>query len=204
MEYIKHRSTIFSFLSDLIILSGLFFFNWNSTRIMIFICLDIEVMIFFFFIFMKFENEINNYFSLLIGFILLSSLMYVYFLSILSIPSEFFQTRPVNIKTQNVIDLFYPFYDLATFLVLSGTGHFIVIRKLTHVINNTDSEWFSMKSVIYRMLMVPVTLLIGGWIALLLRSNILTTSCIFFLIVKDITEYWKFQALMKMKITTDE
>ena len=203
IKYIRHKSTILSFISDAVILSGVFFFGWSPVRVIAFICLDIEVMIFFFFVFMKYEKEIRDYFSLLFGFTILSIMVLSYFYLLLSLQSDFNLTHRPNLKFDDVINLFSPYYDVAFFILVSGMYHGQIIRNLIKVKNNTDSEAFSLKSILYRMLMIPVTFFIAGYISLLLNTNIYATSFVFFLVMKEIADYWKFKALMKLNIVTE-
>src|SRR5258705_11716090 len=79
LDYFKHKSTIYSFLSDMIILSGVIAFQWNMSRILTLLFIDVEFMIIFFFIFLVRTKDIWEPFSFLLGLFILSALLFVYF-----------------------------------------------------------------------------------------------------------------------------
>jgi len=54
--YLKSKGTILSLIGDLIILSGIIFYNWNPLRAIGFICLDVEIMVILYIIFLQIEE----------------------------------------------------------------------------------------------------------------------------------------------------
>src|ERR1017187_10837616 len=118
INYLKHKATIYSFLSDLIVLGGALFFNFNAIRCYGFFCMDIVIMILFFVIYMKEVNEIEDYLSMLVSFCFFLLLMYIfYFDMVMDIGKYIGMSWEEEHSLKSDINIFYPYYDIGVFLV---------------------------------------------------------------------------------------
>jgi len=194
-NYLKSKGTILSLIGDLIIFSGVVFFNWNALRAIGFICLDVEIMVILFIIFMNIEEPISGALIKLGGIIIFSSLLLGFFATVLEL-QEYFGVRMTQHKIiSDTARLFYPYYDISLFATLSTFAHLDTIIRLRKVPESMDKYKFQVKAVFFRMLMIPATLIVGGYMALILGLNTYTVPLLAFLAVKEILEYWKFKSL---------
>jgi hypothetical protein len=199
LDYIKAKSTLYALVSDMILLGGVFFLHWSAQRAIAFIFLDIEIMIFFFFIFLKLEDEITDYLSLLMAFSLFSVFVLVDFYSLNGLKELFNNVEP-KYRFKDIPELLFPYYDVGFFVVVAGFGYAHTVKDLVKVKETNSTEWFEIKSVIYRLISVPVIFLAGIYLSLMLESNVFFTSLVLFICVREAVEYWKFKTLRKLKI----
>jgi hypothetical protein len=101
------------------------------------------------------------------------------------------------------MDIFYPYYDIGIFLVFSYLANLHITKQVLSVKQSNNTEFFEFKSVIFRMMMVPASLFIAVYIRMLFKLNINIAPVISFIILKNILEYWKFKALMRLKIKVE-
>ena len=188
-------------MSDLIVLGGALFFNFNAIRCYGFFCLDIVMMILFFVIYMKEVNEIEDYLSMLVTFCFFLLIMYIfYFDMVMDIGKYIGITFEEENSLKADINIFYPYYDIGIFLVFSFLGNLHITRLLLKIKSSEKTGFFEVKSVIYRMMMVPASLFIAVYLRMIFKLNINVAPIISFIVLKNILEYWKFKTLMKLKV----
>ena len=199
-SYLKSKGTILSLIGDMIIFSGVAFFNWNALRAIFFICLDVEIMVILYIIFLQIEEPISGAMIKLGGVIIFTSLMFGYCFSLTQI--QYYYNVQVSDKKlwSDFVKLLYPYYDVSLFVVLSAFAHIDTIIRLRKVPESMDKYKFQVKAICFRMLMIPATLIIGGFMSVLLRFDVYTAPVLCFLAVKEILEFWKFKALTALHI----
>ncbi|SRR5258705_7231448 len=199
-SYLQSKGTILSLIGDMIILSGVVFLNWNAARAIVFICLDVEIMVILYIIFLKIEEPISGAMIKFGGVIIFTSLMFGYCFSIMQIQYD------VNVSDKKLWsdfkNLLYPYYDISLFVILSAFAHIDTIIKLYKAPESMAKYKFQVKAVIYRMLMIPATLIAGGFISAFFGLNVYTAPLLAFLVVKEILEYWKYKALTQLSVTS--
>ena len=198
-SYLKSKGTILSLVGDMIIFSGVVFFNWNAARAIGFICIDVYVMVIIYLLFMKIEEPISGSIWKLVGLFLFSSLMLGYFFTVIQIQHYFLKIGDEHLL-DDVEKLFYPYYDVALFVTLSASAHMHTIFKLQKAPPSETKTIFLIKSVLFRMLMIPATLMVGGFVSYLFNFNVYIAPIIGFLVVKEVLEYWKFKSLTALHI----
>jgi hypothetical protein len=205
-EYIKSKPTIYSLISDIIVLTGILYFHWSCYRIIAFFFADVELMILFFFIFMVWTKEITDVFSFVFGMMILSALLFFYFGMIENMFSTLLLKTSFEPSYSNLMNLFFPYYDTILFILFSSMSHFHTIKRLRKVPERYDSKIFMMKFIAYRMLMIPLIPIVFVLVFVLLlpfHMNEILLPLISLIIVKDILEYWKFKALKKLQIKAE-
>jgi len=203
-NYLKHKATIYSLLSDIIVLGGALFYNFDAIRCYGFFCLDIVVMILFFVIYMKRVNEIEDYLSMFVTFCFLCLIMYIfYFDMVMDIGKYIGITMNEEMQEKSDITIFYPYYDIGIFLVFSFLGNLHITQQVLKVKQTENTEYFEVKSVIFRMMMIPVSLLIAVYMRMLFKLDINLAPIISFILLKNFLEYWKYKALMRLKIKVE-
>jgi len=203
-DYLKHKATVYSILSDMIVLGGALFYNFNAIRCYGFFCLDIVMMILFFVIYMKKVNEIDDYFTMLVTFCFFMLIMYIFFFDIVLDIGKYVGIDMEETMSEKAdLNIFYPYYDIGIFLVFSFLGNLHITKQVLSIKQSNDTEYFEVKSVIFRMMMIPASLFIAVYLRMLFKFNINTAPIISFIILKNILEYWKFKALMRMKINVE-
>jgi hypothetical protein len=200
-SYLKSKGTIMSLVGDMIILSGVVFFNWNAARAIGFICLDVYVMIIFFLLFMQIQENFSGTIWKLGGVFIFTSLMLGYFFTIIQIQHYFLEVKDEHLLS-DVGKLFYPYYDVGLFVTLAASAHLHTIFKLRKVPVCEAKTVFVIKSVLYRMVMIPATLMVGGYVSYFFNFNVYTAPIVGFLVVKEILEYWKYKSLTQLHIAS--
>ena len=188
----------------MVVLGGALFFNFNAIRCYGFFCLDIVMMILFFVIYMKEVNEIEDYLSMLVTFCFFLLIMYIfYFDMVMDIGKYIGITFEEENSLKADINIFYPYYDIGIFLVFSFLGNLHITRLLLKIKSSEKTGFFEVKSVIYRMMMVPASLFIAVYLRMIFKLNINVAPIISFIVLKNILEYWKFKALLRLKVKVE-
>ena len=101
------------------------------------------------------------------------------------------------------IEILYPYYDIGVFLVFSFLGNLHITQQVLKIKQTDKTGFFEVKSVLFRMMMVPASLFIAVYMRMLFKLNINVAPIISFILLKNIMEYWKYKALMRLKINVE-
>jgi len=152
---------------------------------------------------MKARKEIDTYAGFLACLFLLSLFVLIDFYLLFSISYEFFLETSKSTDPEDIQKLFTPYYDVSFFLICSGLYHYSISALFIKNANKKGSDYYYLKNVVINLLMVPLVFFVGGYVALLFRSDIHATCLIIFLVAKQLDQFRNFSGLKRMKIASE-
>jgi hypothetical protein len=193
LNFLKDKSTVFAILADAYAIFGVLILNWDPYRIIGFYWLDNCVSMLFLFILFgildRSRNIIPTVITLIFALLFASALLFVYLQTILAFPREI---NPAA-KPLSMEKLFFPYFDISLFLVLSAANHFYRMKKLLPL-DKDEVLPYSIMSLVVGMVIIPAIFIVSGYMNFLVNN--LRFSMIFSLIVfRNLVEHWRYRNL---------
>ena len=193
LNFLKDRSTLFAILADAYAIFGVLILNWDPYRIIGFYWLDNCVsMLFLFILFGLIERTksllltlISSVFALLFA----SGLLFIYLQTILNFPMELNPgAKPLRMER-----LFYPYFDISVFIVLSSAAHFHRMKKLLPL-EKSEVLPYSIMSLIVGLIIIPAIFILSGYMDFLFH-NMKFSMILSLIIFRNGIEYWRYRNL---------
>jgi hypothetical protein len=190
-RFIKYKYTIYGIISDVIIISSVLFYNVSIVRILGFYWLDTCVSLFYFMLFWKWVGRINYYFDVIASSIVIIAINCIYFPFVLLV-AEFLK---YDVSFENLDTLFYPYYDVAFFLLVASLAHYQFFRKMRELaFKGIDVDLFANMNCVYSMFLLPVAVILS-FIMVYLVQDAVVAVLLTFILLRDRMDYWRYKKL---------
>jgi hypothetical protein len=196
VAFLKDRSTTTAMIADVYAIAGVLFMDWNPYRIMGFYWLENCVAFYFlmatYFYHVRDEPRAYTIISGFVSTVFIAAIMMIYLMAILTFPKEINPRAPAFTVDQ----IFYPYYDIAFFLVLTIISHFFRYRKLSFYDRN-ETNYYRMTSFVVGLVVIPAIFLTGAVLSRII-GNLKLCVIVSMVIYRNCIEYWRYSSLRKL------
>ena len=193
INFLKDRATLFAILADAYAIIGVLILNWDPFRIIGFYWLDNCVSMLFLFILFgiveRSTNHILSAISLVFALLFASGILFIYLQTILNFPKEF---NP-RARSLSMEGLFYPYFDISLFIILTAAAHFHRLKKLLPL-DKKEVVPYSIMSFIIGLVIIPAIFILSGYMDYLFH-NMKFSMILSLIIFRNLIEYWRYRNL---------
>ena len=194
--FFKDKSTVFAILADTYAILGVLFLSWDPYRIIGFYWLDNCVSVVFFIILYHILQGYRNIFLTLIStalsLVFIGAIMLIYLETILYFPVELSSAaKPLKLSL-----LFYPYFDLSVFLILSSVAHFHRLKKMLPL-DRKEILPYNMISLVVGLIIIPAIFIVSGYLDFLVH-NLKFSMILSLILFRNLIEYWRYRNLYRI------
>ena len=200
INFLKDRATLFAILADAYAIIGVLILNWDPFRIIGLYWLDNCVSMLFLFILFgivdRSKNHILSAISLVFALLFASGILFIYLQTILNFPKEFSpRARPLSMER-----LFYPYFDISLFIILTAAAHVHRLKKLLPL-DKKEVLPYSIMSFIVGLVIIPAIFILSGYMDYLFH-NMKFSMILSLIIFRNLIEYWRYRNLNQVLART--